>query len=326
MKKIVLIIFLFGAVSKLSAQTTLTNSILPAIGDSISVAMDTVLKSEGISGANITWNFSSLKTVYKFKRYNVLPSLTPYSSLFPLATLARTDYNGIVYTYWKNSSTSSLYYGFVEPAVVDQTFKTPITYYKFPINYNDNFTDTFTAVTNPGTITGKGKYSFKADAWGTLTLPNKTVSNTLRTKSIIYIGDSSINSYSLTTEYAWYQNGHKEPLLLISKVIVNHVLTRKFVMFDYSSTSEIEDLSETNVVNLFPNPATKSVYVSIDRTKLNGGVSIKVFDLLGKKVFETPSEIFTNVYSLELSDFNSGTYLLEVSTKDKVVHSKFIKE
>jgi hypothetical protein len=181
-------------------------------------------------------------------------------------------------------------------------------------------------VTNPGTITGKGKYSFKADAWGTLTLPNKTVSNTLRTKSIIYIGDSSINSYSLTTEYAWYQNGHKEPLLLISKVIVNHVLTRKFVMFDYSSTSGIEDLSETNAVNLFPNPATKSLSVSIDRTKLNGGVSIKVFDLFGKKVFETPSEILTNVYNLELSDFNSGTYLLEVSTKDKVVNSKFIKE
>ncbi|MFM9944001.1 MAG: T9SS type A sorting domain-containing protein [Bacteroidia bacterium] len=325
MKKIILLALILSAAS-IKAQTTLTNSILPVLGDSISVAMDTVLKSEGNSGANITWNFSGLKTVYKFKRYNVMPSFTPYSSLFPSASLARTDYNGIVYTYWKNSSTASMYYGFVQPAVVDQTFKTPITYYKFPINYNDNFTDTFTAVTNPGAITGKGKYSFKADAWGSLTLPNKTVTNTLRTKSIIYIGDSSINSYSLTTEYAWYQNGHKEPLLLISRVIVNKVLTRKFVMFDFSNTSGIEDLSAVNTVKLFPNPATKSLSVSIDRTQFNGGVYIRVFDMLGKKVFESPSEIFTNAYNLELSTFNCGTYLLEISTKNRVVHYKFMKE
>lgn len=309
-----------------NAQTTLTNSILPVVGDSISVAMDTVLKSEGNSGANITWNFSSLNSLYKFKRYIVSSGSTPYTSLFPSATLARTDYNGTVYTYWKNTGTAALYYGFVEPGVVDQSFKTPVNYYKFPINYNDNFTDTFTAVTNPGAITGKGKYSFKADAWGTLILPNKTVNNTLRTKSVIYIGDSSINSYSLTTEYAWYQNGHKEPLLLIYKVILNHEIARKFVMFDYSNAGGIDNLTAENVVKLFPNPATKSLSVSIDRTKLNGGISIKVFDMLGKKVFETPSEIFTNLYDLELSAFKSGTYLLEISNGNRIVHSKFIKE
>ncbi len=325
MKKIILLAFIFCAISS-KAQTTITSSILPVLGDSISMALDTALRYEGNSGANITWNFSNLKSVYKFKRYNVLPGSTPYSGLFPASTLARTDYLGTVYTYWKNSSTASAYYGFVEPGVVDQSFKTPITYYKFPINYNDNFTDTFTAVTNPGAITGKGKYSFKADAWGTLTLPNKTVNNTLRTKSVIYIGDSSINSYSLTTEYAWYQNGHKEPLLLISKVIVNKILTRKFVMFDYSNTIGIQVIYVVNSVKLFPNPATQSLSVSFDKSIFKGGVSIRVFDLAGKKVFQSSTEIFTSLYDLDLTAFDSGTYLLEICNRDRVVHSKFMKE
>ncbi len=262
MNKLFFLLLIIGLSLKLSAQPSISSSILPVIGDTIKVGVDTLLVSPGVAGANVTWNFKSLPLHYSSSRIYIAPASTAYSSFAPAATLVRTDPLGSFYSFWKNSSTVSIYYGFIEFNKYDQSYNTlPVNYYKFPLTYTKNYIDSFSATTNPGAFVGPGKYYFTADAWGTIILPHKSVSNTLRTKSVLYIGDSSINDYSLTTDYAWYLEGKKDPLLVISTVVVNKILYKKFAIYDNTSGSGILGASNQEPFKLYPNPAKNQLMI-----------------------------------------------------------------
>jgi hypothetical protein len=320
--------FLFTLyVASLHAQPTITSSVLPVKGDTVLMAYDSTLVAPGASGANATWDFSaSVHQDLPVQRIYLDPSNTAYASKFPNAKLCRTDGIGAVYSYWDNTNTTkSVYYGFVEPGVYDQHYNNlPISYYKFPVNYNDHFIDSISAVTNPGSIVGPGKYYFDADGWGTLKLPHKTVTNALRTKSVVYIGDSMppVNSYSLTTEYAWYEPAHKEPLLVISSVVINHAMHRKFVLYDNGFPSGINELLVGSKMHAWPNPASSRLFVELPGTLQKS--EIRLLDAVGKTVLVSSLE-GGNVAEVNLEGLCNGVYLMQVQSGDRFETSRIVK-
>lgn len=329
MKKFCTVTILFFVTIVTHAQPTITSSVLAVKGDTILMALDSTLVPAGMNGVNVIWDFTtSLHQDLPVQRIYVDPVATAYASKFPNAKLCRTDGIGAVYSYWDNSNSSkSVYYGFVEPGIYDQNYNNiPLSYYKFPITYGQNFTDTLSAVTNPGAVVGPGKYYFAADAWGTLKLPKKTVTNVLRTKSVIYIGDSSptINSYSITTEYAWYAAGQKEPLLVISSVIINHVMHRKFIIYDNNLSTGLSDLKLSEQFFISPNPCHDKL--NLQMRDVHSIIDYEIYDIQGRSLLIGLLNKNQNEIAIDLGDFKNGIYLLKISSGDKIAMKKFVVE
>jgi len=330
MKNLFTLFILLVATIAAKAQPTITSNVLPLKGDTILMSLDSTIVSPGVSGANVSWDFStSIKQDIFIERVYLDPVNTPYAAMFPNAKLCRTDGIGSVYSYWDNSNaTKSVYYGFVEKNIYDQNFNTlPLNYYKFPITFGQSFIDSLSAVTNPGALVGKGKYNFIADAWGSLKLPNKTVPNVLRTKSLIYIGDSNppVNSYSLTIEYAWYQAFKKEPLLVISTVTIDHVLNKKLVIFDNTSKVGVNETKSIENINFYPNPASDLLYLELNDLSLNEDIELFIFDIQGKeqKHLTIINSDISN--SIDISSLPKGMYFVNVIVGVKNFTSKIIK-
>jgi len=322
MKKIITAALLTVCISAF-AQPTITSSVLPVKGDTIFLALDTILQPPGNGGANITWDFSNLPQHFLSSRIYIDPATTPYFSEFPSATLARTDAYGSVYTYWKNVGNTSTYFGFVEPLVPnDQNYDSiPLTYYSFPINYNDSVVRSFYSTTNPGNLKSAGKYYFKADGWGTLKLPHRTISNVLRSKSLMYIGDSTINSYSLTKEVTWYSPNQKDILLVINSVVVNGALTRKYIFFDNHYNTGISSVETSNYIHVYPNPSNGIFKMDIENS--NTKCTIDCFDFTGRLVLN--KEIETHA-TIDLSGFGKGIYILKIKNASFETVKKVVVE
>ena len=323
MRKIATIFFTF-CISLAYAQPTITSSILPIKGDTIILGLDTILQPPGNAGTNVTWDFSYLTQHIQSSRIYKDPAATPYASEFTPATLARTDGIGSLYTYWKNVGNTSTYYGFVEPAVNShQNYDSiPVTYYSFPLNYNDATVTNFYSVTNPGNIKGAGKYYYNADGWGTLKLPHRTVSNVLRTKSVLYIGDSTINSYSLTKEYAWYSPTQKDVLLVISSVLLNGTLYRKYVFFDNHFGTGIKNIDASNSIHVYPNPGNGIFQFDVDNYE--NETLIQCMDYTGKLLMS--KEMNGHSETIDLTSFGKGLYFIKITNSNYETIKKVIVE
>jgi hypothetical protein len=330
MKNLFIFFILLFATIAVKAQPTITSNVLPVKGDTILMSLDSTLVSPGLSGANVFWDFStSIKQDIFIERVYLDPANTPYAAKFPNSKLCRTDGIGSVYSYWDNSNAAkSVYYGFVEKNIYDQNYNAlPLNYYKFPITFGQSFTDSLSAITNPGALVGPGKYAFIADAWGSLKLPNKTVPNVLRTKSLIYIGDSNppVNSYSLTIEYAWYQAFKKEPLLVISTVIIDHVLHKKFVIFDNTSKVGVNETKFAEHINLYPNPASDLLYLEMNDLNINEDADLFIFDVHGKEQKHLSITKYNILNPIDINYLPKGMYLVNVIVGDKIFTKKIAK-
>lgn len=89
------------------------------------------------------------------------------------------------------------------------------------------------------------------------------------------------------------------------------------------STNE-NDLTKENFV-LYPNPTNGIFYITAKENNLNDSVELRVYDVLGNKVFEKHSTSLTNE-SIDLSNQASGMYFVDVINGGKEVHYKIIKE
>jgi hypothetical protein len=324
MKRLLCIAISSALLLPLRAQPVITSNVLPILGDTIIMGLDTILQPAGPGGANTTWDFSSLQQHIVASRIYLAPSATPYGANYPSSTLCRTDGIGSVYSYWKDNPSQSTYYGFVEHNVYDQQYNsTPVPYYQFPITYNSSYTDSLFAVTNPGNLQGAGKYYFEADGWGTLKLPHRIAANVLRTKSILYIGDSSINNYSITREWAWYAPAQKDPLLVISSVIINGALHKKFVFFDNRQMMPgVNEAGEESRFALYPNPAREKAIFSVPGS---ADFSVRIFNMQGNLV-QNLEHSHGSAVEMTMAQLAAGIYIAEIATGNELSRMKMVKE
>lgn len=78
-------------------------------------------------------------------------------------------------------------------------------------------------------------------------------------------------------------------------------------------------------INLIPNPATNSVDIVLNETKMYN--AIEIYNTLGQKVKSITPELNATKFTVDLSDLSKGIYFVNVTTTDdEVISKKLIKE
>ena len=77
------------------------------------------------------------------------------------------------------------------------------------------------------------------------------------------------------------------------------------------SPSGIEDNAEQQVT-VYPNPVDDNLKIEANNIK-----NVSVLNLMGQKVYE--SEVNANEVNLNMSDFQSGVYMIQVETSEYTV-------
>jgi hypothetical protein len=71
-------------------------------------------------------------------------------------------------------------------------------------------------------------------------------------------------------------------------------------------------ISLTNI-NLYPNPATDYINIIIEDSNINSFI-LNVYDILGNLIINEKINDYQNVYTLNIANYNRGTYILNIIT------------
>ena len=86
-----------------------------------------------------------------------------------------------------------------------------------------------------------------------------------------------------------------------------------------------EAVSELNKVEstIFPNPATDNLNIT---SSLQGAATVRVFDAIGRVVLENNASLSNATFTQNVSSLESGMYIIQIKTADKVVTQHFVKQ
>ena len=89
----------------------------------------------------------------------------------------------------------------------------------------------------------------------------------------------------------------------------------------------INDINFNQYVNIFPNPATDKISVKFNEIFFGEPVQISVFNLIGRKVYETEfkANYENDVCKINCKDFTKGVYFIEVRNENKAMVMKVVK-
>ncbi|MBL7965504.1 MAG: T9SS type A sorting domain-containing protein [Prolixibacteraceae bacterium] len=82
-------------------------------------------------------------------------------------------------------------------------------------------------------------------------------------------------------------------------------------------------LLEEDQLMVYPNPARQQLFLNLGSISVN---HIRIFNLCGNLVFTEKVSAQTTHYQLDISNFQSGIYLVECQNQEGKQYSKFIKE
>jgi len=109
-----------------------------------------------------------------------------------------------------------------------------------------------------------------------------------------------------------------------------NTLAKEYIIDDYESkataTDQLLGVDDVEVVSanlsLYPNPANNVITLKTDLSVIN----VTVFNSLGQEVISKNSD-FTNINTFNISDLNSGIYIININTEDgRTTTKKFIKQ
>ena len=289
----------------------------------------------GLSGANITWNFSDLQFIRSFTGYLKNSASTEIGVTFAEANTELTEFDSRFY--FRVNKNTIEQYGYASANGRIQTrYDVPFVKMKFPFSYSDFFSGSFSGKTYfSGVERGdiSGTYSVEADAFGTLILPGNTVyENTLRIrteKRYTSTYQNQVSQEMSVITYRWYNELHRYPLL---------VLTEYTVKSGGISTTNYQAAYNNNAVNfispviaesliLYPNPADSYLAVEFDAVAA-GSLVFTINEAAGKTVRTFDRDISTGgLQYYDLSDkidgLRPGTYYLTIQNGDEIINRNF---
>ncbi len=334
MKKLVLSFIAFVSMCSAIAQPTLTaTGINPIMGETHTYASSAYV-SPGTSGANQTWDLSSMSPTSSITYNFVSPSTTANGVSFPSSNMAWTNTTGVAY-YNTSSSSWQNYGSYSNSNSVVMSYSDPEDLLHYPCQYNSTFTDSWgTQFTNGGyTFYRKGTTTVTADGYGTLITPTATYSNAMRIHFVEVYRDSAtvggspyIINYT-NDEYMWYKEGiHIQIAGVTSITYTGGTSTGGFYLTDAVGIEEspIQQLSS----NLFPNPASDKISIDFSLTK-NQNVDIRLINSMGQQVktdYNTEGIQGNNIISLNIEDLPKGIYFIQLVVDENIAATKrFIK-
>lgn len=87
-----------------------------------------------------------------------------------------------------------------------------------------------------------------------------------------------------------------------------------------------EEIYESKTINIYPNPS-KGIF-NLELNHIEGNVKVEIYNMLGEQVLNQPfnSSGTQTIKTFDLSNYNSGIYLVKVYCKDKMASYKVIKQ
>jgi hypothetical protein len=265
--------------------------------------------TEGASGANVIWNFSSM--VLTFDPQTGIETVTqvpngPFSSSFSNANYVfkSSSSNGSenFYSYYNKTANVIEELGGSTSSAVDYSYIDPYTLLVFPFTYGTVSTDSAQEVGQSSPISETITY----DAYGTMITPFGTFNNVIRASRI------QNNNY---TDYIWYKTAPFSPILEVSQLSGGE---RDFTFYEPStlSTQSFEHKS----IYVFTSLSNEVLNIVVDNA-----IQIKqvnIIDLTGKKILQQTS----NTNAINIENLANGIYLVQVDTNNGIFTQKFIKK
>jgi hypothetical protein len=333
-KQLLFALFTFASASTAVAQPTLTAATNnPVIGNLyIEHKADTAGKTPGPSGANVTWNFSTLTEVERDTTRFISCAATPMCDSFPGANIVAYNSNGYLY-----AATSTAGYkllgGYHDTTIMH--FSDPQNMMSYPVTYNTVQKDTVvTAVPAGGLPVDIVRYdNILADGYGTLKLPSGNYANVLRLHMtsmdvlMVTLPDTILSDTSYSESYAWYASGFHSPLLTMN---IDSAMGVKSVsgMSWFSKPGTVA----TNVITrpgagitVFPNPATRDI--NIDYNSLASGLAtVTLKDLTGRTTISWSEHVRPDINRLHytLPQLPEGMYVLSIQTENDIISEKIM--
>lgn len=323
--------FLLAAAASFAAQAqvTIDSTDVAVIGKTIVMATDTAHVQTGItsggSGANQTWNYSSLDSFRTDTITFLPPAGSPFAANFPDANVYGLLDEAHAY-FVKNGS--GLYADGVAAAFIGTIDNNPNErVIMFPMTMGNSFNDTskmsITMASSPmpgvdsmRSETTKHKTA-TADAWGTITTPGGTFS-AIRVMSVEYTVDSTFlhttgagwsfdnESYDTNYVYQWWAKGQYMPVMSMDSSTFGGGKSISFIMPHPTSVKEYAKLN----ASVYPNPANDVLYIRSQSAK----VSYAIYDMKGVLIRQQ-SNVSGNTH-VPVADLSAGTYLYSVTDQD----------
>ncbi|MEO6883959.1 MAG: T9SS type A sorting domain-containing protein [Bacteroidia bacterium] len=312
-----------------AAQPTLTEAnIAPVIGDQYTENI-TGYVSPGTSGANQTWNLSSMTSSSSSTTNAVSVSSTTYGSSFPSATIAFSASGNV--SYEKISATAEQNYGIVQGGTTVIAYSNPEDILRFPFAYTNTYTDPWatTYVSSGYTYYRAGTTAVTADGYGTLKLPSGTYSNVMRVHFVQNYQDStniSGNPIIITyqnDEYMWYLANNHSPIATVNTFTANGSPSQSGTYLNNITTGIAENSMLTGF-NLYPNPASTELNVNVSLAA-NKKVEINLLNVLGESVGTTiiaDGLQGNNTYQVNTSNLSAGIYFAQIMLDGKLISAK----
>lgn len=304
------------------AQPVINSSIFPSVG-TIFYSYNTSLPSgPGQSGANRTWNFSTL-TVYQSAVDSstvFAVSATQVRDSFLAGQIAIGDYTDTTYQIFNNSAQRCETLGSSDESEVTR-FDSPLTYFSYPFSYTNSLTDNTSITVNlfglP--VVTDINVTTTYDGHGSIVLPDgRTLNNVARIKTVqaSSLDFGGVTSTTETEVYSWFLPNQFQPVFSLT---YNTVDAFGMVMSDTSAvltrTTPISAINEPGVVEavkLFPNPVQNtSAQLEVELKENLTNAKLMVVDMLGRVIFEqlipeVPNG--ANTFSLPTDKFPAGYY------------------
>lgn len=210
----------------------------------------------------------------------------------------------------------------VIPAILD--YQQPDILYKFPMNYNDTYTEPFAAnldLTQQGInfkVNSTGDRVNHVDGWGKLSIDNKTYNDVLRLKSIsdqsITKIQNGITDHQSLKEisYKWLSKDYKFPIMEVKGMEKNGKFTITEIAYIKSDAVLATSNSQLKNVSIYPNPSNGNFKTNIPQNDIK---SIEVYNSLGQLVSR----------SMDISNLQKGNYIIKINTNTQSYHQKVIK-
>ncbi len=338
-------------------QITINSTDCATAGNTVFLSQSNALMEDfATTGPNTTWDFSNLtassqNTVTfgsmsglsplillqfgnfaptKYKATYWLPTNIPIDLLSGILPVEFSDIN----QYTRLTSDSMTLVGIsmnVSGFGVPTQSDTIETRLKFPLNYGDShYSRGYTQFDlNPiveAMWTQSRTRTTTVDGWGSVTTPFGTF-NALRVKHVItendlvnYQGFEIPLPIPSTTEYEWWANGQKVPVLKMTTVSLlgNEQLTAIEYLDEEIVSAGIETQALENA-SVYPNPTNDQITLKTEETP----DFVEILDFMGNVVLSDKTPSIENTYSLE--KFSAGVYQLRISIDGDIQTARVIK-
>jgi len=317
MKYLSMTILFFATIFTGYSQSIISN-VIPNFGDQFVIDNQEAALSPGMSGANVTWDFSD-QTIGESVESVVMPAgEVDGSEYFPDASMAwviniadfiMASYFGFDNNTFTSYGTNGMYAG-VSSGVI---YSDPADSFTYPLEYQDTGSDAYAgSIINIGDSL-YGSQTYIVDGWGTVITPFGNYPNVLRvTETSVETIQSTLTVITTRTNTSWYSPEFPIPVLVI-RSDYSHAMEMPLdssqtisalVSYTPASTTGLSSRNDQIAFRVFPNPVSDQITVTFDNEKPEAVLNI--YSSTGKMV-ETRS--IKSDQKVDVSGLAPGIYI-----------------